>query len=112
MENANSFVPTPTNCLRVRITQELNEFRANSAMIDSRLEKIDHTKIIISPHVHIEQLLNNFMNSPDVFEMDDLESDDESVDTPLVSPFLDSVDELDNREVLNELNEKAGIFLP
>ncbi|GKC38363.1 hypothetical protein Tco_1050747, partial [Tanacetum coccineum] len=33
--------------------------------------------------------------------MDDLESDDESVDTPLVSSFLDS----DDGKVLNELEE-------
>ncbi|GJR78238.1 hypothetical protein Tco_0149023 [Tanacetum coccineum] len=37
--------------------------------------------------------------------MDDLEPDDESVDTPLVSPFLDSDDDSDDGEVLNELEE-------
>ncbi|GJX95217.1 hypothetical protein Tco_0349803 [Tanacetum coccineum] len=36
--------------------------------------------------------------------MDDLESDNESVDAPPVSPFIDSDDELDDGEVLNELN--------
>ncbi|GJS70089.1 hypothetical protein Tco_0702930 [Tanacetum coccineum] len=35
----------------------------------------------------------------------DLESDDGSVDTPLVSPFLDSDDESDDVEVLNKLDE-------
>ncbi|GKG62584.1 hypothetical protein Tco_0634357, partial [Tanacetum coccineum] len=42
-------------------------------------------------------------------EMDDLEFDDESVDTPLVSPLLDSDDE---SEVLNKLDEygNAGNF--
>ncbi|GKA79593.1 hypothetical protein Tco_0786189, partial [Tanacetum coccineum] len=62
----------------------------------------------------IEQFLSDFMNSLDVLEMDDLESDNESIDTPLVSPFLDSDEELDDGEVLNELNEygNAGIFLP
>ncbi|GKE44190.1 hypothetical protein Tco_1471474 [Tanacetum coccineum] len=53
----------------------------------------------------IELLLNDLMDSPDVFEMDDLESDNESIDTPLVSPFLDSDDELDDEEVLKELDE-------
>ncbi|GKB96907.1 hypothetical protein Tco_0983044 [Tanacetum coccineum] len=38
-------------------------------------------------------------------DVDDLEPDDESVDTPLVSPFLDSDDDFDNGEVLNELEE-------
>ncbi|GJT84983.1 hypothetical protein Tco_1066700 [Tanacetum coccineum] len=86
MENANPFVHVPPNGLHVRITQELNELRAISAMIDS----------------YLGQPLNNFINSHDVIEMDDLESDDGSVDTPLVSPFLDS----DDGEVLNELDEK------
>ncbi|GKE34303.1 hypothetical protein Tco_1453625 [Tanacetum coccineum] len=37
--------------------------------------------------------------------IDDLELDDESVDTPLVYPFLDSDDDSDDGEVLNELEE-------
>ncbi|GKC73959.1 hypothetical protein Tco_1119842, partial [Tanacetum coccineum] len=35
--------------------------------------------------------------------MNDLESDDESVDTPLVSPFPHSDNDSDDGEVLNEL---------
>ncbi|GKD03434.1 hypothetical protein Tco_1178408, partial [Tanacetum coccineum] len=35
----------------------------------------------------------------------DLEPDDESVDTPLVYPFLDSDDDYDDGEVLKELEE-------
>nr|GEY60576.1 hypothetical protein [Tanacetum cinerariifolium] len=37
--------------------------------------------------------------------MNDLESDDESVDTPLVSPFLHSDNDSDDGEMLNELIE-------
>ncbi|GKC44804.1 hypothetical protein Tco_1062526 [Tanacetum coccineum] len=37
--------------------------------------------------------------------MDDLMSDDESIDRPLVSPFLDSDDESDDGDVPNELDE-------
>ncbi|GJW33070.1 hypothetical protein Tco_0053102 [Tanacetum coccineum] len=37
--------------------------------------------------------------------IEDLKPDDESVDTPLVSPFLDSDDDSDDGEVLNELEE-------
>nr|GEZ43686.1 hypothetical protein [Tanacetum cinerariifolium] len=37
--------------------------------------------------------------------MDDFETDDESVDTPIVSPFLDSNDNYDDGEVLNKLEE-------
>nr|GEV69206.1 hypothetical protein [Tanacetum cinerariifolium] len=39
--------------------------------------------------------------------MDDLEPDDESVDTPLVSPFLDSNNDSDDGKVLNKLEEYA-----
>ncbi|GKE37523.1 hypothetical protein Tco_1460928 [Tanacetum coccineum] len=41
--------------------------------------------------------------------MNDLESDDESVDTPLVSPFLHSNNDLDDGEVLNELIEYENV---
>ncbi|GKA59254.1 hypothetical protein Tco_0758567 [Tanacetum coccineum] len=111
MENVNPFVPIPPNELRARISQELNDLRAISATIASPLENIDHTQIIIPP-VPFEQLVNDFMNPPDVSEMDDLESDNESVDTPLIYPFIDSDEELDDEEVLNELNEyrNAGSF--
>ncbi|GJW93472.1 hypothetical protein Tco_0173144 [Tanacetum coccineum] len=52
------------------------------------------------------------MDSPDILEMDNLESNNESIDAPLVSPFLDSDDELGDGEVLNELDEygNAGSF--
>ncbi|GKD05608.1 hypothetical protein Tco_1180582 [Tanacetum coccineum] len=82
-------------------------------MIDSRLENRPHTNKIPSLFP-IEQLFNNFMDSPDVLEMDDLESNNESIDIPLVSPFLDSDDELDDGKVLNELDEyeNAGNFHP
>ncbi|GJR94720.1 hypothetical protein Tco_0266894 [Tanacetum coccineum] len=112
MENANLFVPIPPNGLRPMITQELNDLCIISAMIDSCFENINHTQIIIPPHVPFEQLLNDFMNPTDVFELDDLESRNELVDTPLVSPFIDLDEELDDGEVLNELNEygNAGNF--
>ncbi|GJW10196.1 hypothetical protein Tco_1576023 [Tanacetum coccineum] len=44
--------------------------------------------------------------------MDDFEFENESIDTHLVSPLLDSNDKLDDREVLNELNKygNAGNF--
>ncbi|GJR78151.1 reverse transcriptase domain-containing protein [Tanacetum coccineum] len=41
--------------------------------------------------------------------MNDLESDDESVDTPLVSPFPHSDNDSDNGEVLNELIEYENV---
>ncbi|GKD74282.1 hypothetical protein Tco_1332564 [Tanacetum coccineum] len=96
MENAN---PPPTldppvlpTVLRAKVVQELDELQAISAYIDSRLENIEH-------------FLNGFINPPYEIDMDDLEPDDELVDTPLVSPFLDSDDDSDDGEVLNELEE-------
>ncbi|GJY07949.1 hypothetical protein Tco_0375003 [Tanacetum coccineum] len=96
MENANPFILALSNGLHARITHKLNVLRAISAMIDSRLENIDHTRITIPPTTPFDQLLNDFMNPHDVFEIDDLESYDESVDTPLVfSPSLGFDDELE-----------------
>ncbi|GJW56367.1 hypothetical protein Tco_0103098 [Tanacetum coccineum] len=64
-------------------------------MIDSHLKNIDHT------------LTNEI-------DMNDLESEDELIETTLVSPFLDLNDESDDGEVLNELDEygNAGNFYP
>ncbi|GJR29255.1 hypothetical protein Tco_1105487 [Tanacetum coccineum] len=102
----NPFVLVPPNGLGAKNTQELNELWEILAMIDSRLKNIGHTWITIPPTAPFRKLLNDFMNSPDVFKMDDLESDNESMDTPLVSPFLDPDDELGDGEVINELDEK------
>ncbi|GJS72391.1 hypothetical protein Tco_0705232 [Tanacetum coccineum] len=57
----------------------------------------------------IEQFLNNFANQPNETNMNDLESDDESVDTPLVSPFPHLDNDSDDGEVLNELIEYVNI---
>ncbi|GJT30067.1 hypothetical protein Tco_0910342 [Tanacetum coccineum] len=96
MENVNS--PPTSNCLvlpvalRARIDQELHELHVISAFVDSRLESI-------------KQFLNNFSNQPNETNMNNLESDDEAVDTPLVSPFPHSDNDSDDGEVLNELIE-------
>ncbi|GJS25303.1 hypothetical protein Tco_0453935 [Tanacetum coccineum] len=96
MENAN---PPPTNNrlvlpakLRAQINQELYELHVISAFVDSRLESI-------------ERFLNNFVNQPNETNINDLGSDDESVDTPLVSPFPHSDNDSDDGEILNELIE-------
>nr|GEU46799.1 homeodomain-like protein [Tanacetum cinerariifolium] len=100
MENVN---PPPTNnhfvlpaTLCTRAVQELHELQVISAFVDSHLESI-------------EQFLNNFANQPNEANMNDLESDDESVDTPLVSFFSHSDNDLDNGEVLNELSEYENV---
>ncbi|GJX72220.1 hypothetical protein Tco_0309391 [Tanacetum coccineum] len=100
MENAN---PPPTNnrpvlpaALRVRAVQELHELQLISAFVESCLESI-------------ERFLNNFSNQPNDTNMNDLKSDNESVDTPLVSPFPHSDNDSDNGEVLNELIEYENV---
>ncbi|GKD20722.1 hypothetical protein Tco_1222425 [Tanacetum coccineum] len=65
---------------------------AISTYIDSRLE-------------NIVQFLNGFTQQPNEIDVDGFEPDNESVDTPLVSPFLDLDDNSDDGEVLNELEE-------
>ncbi|GJZ77289.1 hypothetical protein Tco_0641961 [Tanacetum coccineum] len=100
MENVN---PPPTGnrhvlpaTLRAQAIQELHELRRISAFVDSRLESI-------------ERFLNNFANQPNETNMNDLESDDESVDTPVVSPFPHSDNDSDDGEVLNELIEYENV---
>nr|GEV57988.1 MAK10-like protein [Tanacetum cinerariifolium] len=97
IENVNPFgSPVPPNLPRDQVVQELDELVKNSVVINSRLENINHNQFIITPPVSPEQLLNDFMSPFDFLEVDDLESDFESKDTTLVSPFLDSVVESDD----------------
>ncbi|GJR70758.1 hypothetical protein Tco_0016823 [Tanacetum coccineum] len=100
MENVN---PPPTNnrpvlpaALRAQAIQELHELQKISAFVDSRLESI-------------ERFLNDFANQPNKTNTNDLEFDDESVDTPLVSPFPYSDNNSNDGEVLNELIEYENI---
>ncbi|GKD05455.1 putative ribonuclease H-like domain-containing protein, partial [Tanacetum coccineum] len=69
------------------VVQELDELLENLAMIDSRLENIDHIQLVITPLVFPEKLLKDFMGPPNFLEVDDLESDFESEDTPFCVPF-------------------------
>ncbi|GJR07157.1 hypothetical protein Tco_0530141 [Tanacetum coccineum] len=105
MKNAN---PPPTNnhpvlpdALRARAVQELHELQVISAFVDSRLESI-------------EQFLNNFANQPNETNMNDLESDDESVDTLLVSPFPHSDNDSNDGRKAHLLEDKkipsVGLF--
>ncbi|GKD19732.1 hypothetical protein Tco_1208890 [Tanacetum coccineum] len=59
----------------------------------------------VTPSRIIEQFLKDFANQPNETNMNNLESDDESIDTPLVSPFHYSNNDLDDGEILNELSE-------
>ncbi|GJR62773.1 hypothetical protein Tco_1504935 [Tanacetum coccineum] len=100
MDNVN--LP-PTNnrpilpvALRARAVQELHELQVISAFLDSRLE-------------NIEQFLNNFANQPNETNMNNFKSDDESVDTPLVSHFPHSDNDSNDGKVLNELSEYENV---
>ncbi|GJZ59284.1 hypothetical protein Tco_0615100 [Tanacetum coccineum] len=93
MENAN---PPPNRpilpaALRVRYNQELQELLKISAFVDSRLERI-------------KRFLNRFADQPNETNTNDPESDDGSVDTPLVSPFPHFYNDSDDEEVLHELS--------
>ncbi|GKB91980.1 hypothetical protein Tco_0964252 [Tanacetum coccineum] len=96
MENVNPPLtnnpPVLPTALREKVVQELNELQAISTYIDYRQENVD-------------QFLNGFTQQPNEIDVDGFEPDNESIDTPLVSPFLDSVDDSDDGEVLNELEE-------
>ncbi|GKE17707.1 hypothetical protein Tco_1425284, partial [Tanacetum coccineum] len=96
MENTNPFVLVPPNGPHARITQELNELCVILAMINSHLKRVDHAI------------------PPNEIDIDELESEDELIDTPFVYPFLDSDDESDDGEVIDELEEygNAGNFYP
>ncbi|GJT81842.1 hypothetical protein Tco_1056184 [Tanacetum coccineum] len=61
------------------------------------------------PTKSIERFLNNFANQHNETNMNDFESDNESVDTPLVSPFPHSDNDSDDGEVLNELIEYENV---
>ncbi|GJR26968.1 reverse transcriptase domain-containing protein [Tanacetum coccineum] len=100
MKNTN---PPPTNnrpvlptALRAQAIQELHELQKISAFVDSRLESI-------------ERFLNDFTNQPNETNTNDLKSDNESVDTPLVSPFPHLDNDSDDGEVLNELIEYENV---
>ncbi|GKA47617.1 hypothetical protein Tco_0740500 [Tanacetum coccineum] len=104
MENAN---PPPTNnspvlpvALRARFNQEIKELQNFLAFVDSRLKSI-------------ERFLNRISDQPSETSINDLESDDGSVDTPLISSFPHSDNDSDDEEVLNKLSEyeNAGTLL-
>ncbi|GJW50758.1 hypothetical protein Tco_0092109, partial [Tanacetum coccineum] len=92
----NQYRPALQAALHAQAIEELHELQRISAFVDFRLESI-------------ERFLNNFTNQPNETNMNDLEFDDESVDTPLVSSFPYSVNNLDDDEVLNELIEYKNV---
>ncbi|GJY63678.1 hypothetical protein Tco_0465138 [Tanacetum coccineum] len=67
-----------------------------SAFVDSRLESI-------------EQFLHNFIDHPSKTNINNLEFNDESADTPLVSPFPHLDNYSGDSEVLNEMIEYENV---
>ncbi|GKC40130.1 hypothetical protein Tco_1052514 [Tanacetum coccineum] len=78
--------PVLPTTLRAKVVQELLELQEISANIDSRLDNID-------------QFLSNFATQPNITDIDGVEPNNGSVDTPLVYPFLDSHDNSDDGKI-------------
>nr|GEU45175.1 hypothetical protein [Tanacetum cinerariifolium] len=74
-------------------------------MMDYYFKNIDHNQLIITPSASSKHLLNDFIDAHDILEVNDLESDVGYEDTPLVSYFLDSHEESNDGEVINDMNE-------
>ncbi|GJW83179.1 hypothetical protein Tco_0156324 [Tanacetum coccineum] len=91
MENVNP--PSTHNhpvlpaALRAQAIQELYKLHKILTFDDSCLESI-------------ERFLKDFANKTNETHMNDFESDDELVDTPLVSPFSQSDNDSDNEQFL------------
>ncbi|GKD12847.1 zinc finger, CCHC-type containing protein [Tanacetum coccineum] len=82
-------------------------YRLRCAYEPSKSSTLQRISAFVDSHLeNIERFLNNFANDTN---MNDLESNDESVDTPLVSPFSYSNNDSDNGEVLNELIEYENV---
>ncbi|GJW62409.1 hypothetical protein Tco_0111744 [Tanacetum coccineum] len=84
--------PILPDALRARFNQELQELQKILAFVDSRLESI-------------EQFLNHFTDQPNETSINDPETDDGSVEAPLVSPFPHSDNDSDDEEVLIKFRE-------
>ncbi|GJS17647.1 hypothetical protein Tco_0412119 [Tanacetum coccineum] len=76
-----------------------------TSVTDEQLKKFNAQELMTYVGKSIERFLNNFSNQPNKTNMNDLDSDDESVDIPLVSPFPHSDNDSDDGVVLNELIE-------
>ncbi|GJW51239.1 nuclear poly(A) polymerase 1 [Tanacetum coccineum] len=57
---------------------------------------IDHDLVFVPPPASPEEVLHNFLEPLEFLEVGDIVSGAESVDTPLVFPFLDSYDKSDD----------------
>ncbi|GJS75084.1 hypothetical protein Tco_0724965 [Tanacetum coccineum] len=100
LENTHSDSSTSPNPSISFITEKvlkfIHELKVISAFVDSRLESI-------------KQFLNNFNDQPNETNMNNLETDDESGETPFVSPFPHSDNDSDDEEVLKELCEYENV---
>ncbi|GJW46966.1 MAK10-like protein [Tanacetum coccineum] len=83
--------------LRARFNQELQELQKFLAFVDSRLESI-------------ERFLNRFADQPNDTSINNPESDDGSVDTPLVFPFPHFDNDSYDEEVLNDFDRDDLAF--
>ncbi|GKB86297.1 putative reverse transcriptase domain-containing protein [Tanacetum coccineum] len=93
-------------------------FIIDAGSCENMISKVAVSKLSLSTEPHpkpyrlswlcqenIERFLNRFTDQPNETSINDPESDDGSVDTPLVSPFPHSDNDSEDKEVLNELSE-------
>ncbi|GJX15300.1 hypothetical protein Tco_0207058 [Tanacetum coccineum] len=69
----------------------------------------NNTKVLVPTIKPLVPEIHQLANQPNETNMNDLESNNETVDTPFVSPFLDSDNDSDDGEVLNELYEYGNV---
>ncbi|GJY50687.1 hypothetical protein Tco_0441534 [Tanacetum coccineum] len=93
--------------------ESLCTLRTNNGWLTRHLKNhpFDHGKAFSDSEVYLERSPQHLANQPNETNMNDLESDDESVYTPLVSPFPHSDNDLDDGEVLNELSSHKSLKL-
>ncbi|GKC51171.1 hypothetical protein Tco_1073916 [Tanacetum coccineum] len=96
-------------CIRRRRRDQSSDGVRNMATASGLGQLKDDLESSMWRRQSIERFLNNFANQPNETNMNDLESDDESVDTPLVSPFPHLDNDSDDNEVLNELIEYDNV---
>ncbi|GJX31425.1 hypothetical protein Tco_0241280 [Tanacetum coccineum] len=72
-------------------------------MIDLHLENVVHNQPIMTPPASLDHQLDNLIYPYDFLELNDLEPALEFEDVPLVSHFIDSDEELDDGDLIDDI---------
>ncbi|GJZ69184.1 hypothetical protein Tco_0632734, partial [Tanacetum coccineum] len=92
LENTNP--PTPLIPLNLSRDQ---------AMIDLHLKNVVHNQPIMTPPASLDHQLDDLIYPYNFLELNDLEPDLEFEDVPLVSPFIDFDEELDDGDLIDDI---------